>query len=232
MSSLIVVFLLIVYCDIQLCLLSQDVVLQWLMTDNIQLNQIDAEDPEVRKRSVHGKMAFLIVFSLSLSFFFNEPRLFFSCCPFFLSPRSQITRCCQTLAVCLNSSECAYKKETKTHGTSLLSLICLCSICRLTPYPKSLGEKSVTLPWVQSLLFPFEAKNRSLVCSAYKQLNVKAEPLQLIAPQFETPLPQLQPAVSFFFFFWGFSVQRISLQCNWNLKITFLLKVSQVWSQK
>lgn len=27
----------------------QDVVLQWLMTDNIQLNQIDAEDPEVRK---------------------------------------------------------------------------------------------------------------------------------------------------------------------------------------
>lgn len=27
----------------------QDVVLQWLMTDSIQLNQIDAEDPEVRK---------------------------------------------------------------------------------------------------------------------------------------------------------------------------------------
>lgn len=146
---------------------------------------------------------------------------------FFLSPRSQITRCCQTLAVCLNSSECAYKKETKTHGTSPLSLICLCSICRLTPYPKSSGEKSVTLPWVQTLLFPFEAKNRSLVCSAYKQLNVKAEPLQLIAPQFETPLPQLQPAVSFFspgvFLYKGF---------HWNLKITFLLKVPQVWSQK
>lgn len=35
----------------KLFLLSQDVVLQWLMTDNIQLNQIDAEDPEVRKRS-------------------------------------------------------------------------------------------------------------------------------------------------------------------------------------
>lgn len=27
--------------------------LQWLMTDNIQLNQIDAKDPEVRKTSVH-----------------------------------------------------------------------------------------------------------------------------------------------------------------------------------
>ena len=34
-------------------------------------------------------------------------------------------------------------------------------------------------------------------CSAYQQLNVKHEPLQLITPQFETPLPPLQPAVSF-----------------------------------
>lgn len=69
MSISIVVFF--IGCrGIQLFLLSQDVVLQWLMTDNIQLNQIDAEDPEVRKRSVHGKMAFLIVFSLSFFFFF------------------------------------------------------------------------------------------------------------------------------------------------------------------
>uniref|UniRef100_A0A4W5QTN8 Intraflagellar transport 52 homolog (Chlamydomonas) n=1 Tax=Hucho hucho TaxID=62062 RepID=A0A4W5QTN8_9TELE len=29
------------------------------------------------------------------------------------------------------------------------------------------------------------------------QMNVKHEPLQLITPQFETPLPQLEPAVSF-----------------------------------
>lgn len=33
-------------------------------------------------------------------------------------------------------------------------------------------------------------------CRAYEQLNVKHEPLQLIQPQFETPLPVLQPAVS------------------------------------
>uniref|UniRef100_A0A8C9VX97 Intraflagellar transport 52 homolog (Chlamydomonas) n=1 Tax=Scleropages formosus TaxID=113540 RepID=A0A8C9VX97_SCLFO len=33
------------------------------------------------------------------------------------------------------------------------------------------------------------------VISSYKQLNVKHEPLQLIQPQFETPLPALQPAV-------------------------------------
>lgn len=29
----------------------QDVVLQWLMSDDIQLNQIDAEDPEVRENT-------------------------------------------------------------------------------------------------------------------------------------------------------------------------------------
>lgn len=38
-----------------------------------------------------------------------------------------------------------------------------------------------------------------MFCSAYKELNVKDEPLQLITPQFETPLPQLQPAVSFLY---------------------------------
>ncbi|KFO94595.1 Intraflagellar transport protein 52, partial [Buceros rhinoceros silvestris] len=33
------------------------------------------------------------------------------------------------------------------------------------------------------------------VIKAYEQLNVKREPLQLVQPQFETPLPALQPAV-------------------------------------
>ena len=31
---------------------------------------------------------------------------------------------------------------------------------------------------------------------AYSKVNVKHEPLRLITPQFETPLPPLQPAVS------------------------------------
>lgn len=39
----------------------QDVVLQWLMTDNIQLNQIDAEDPEVRKYTWHDHIVIYIV---------------------------------------------------------------------------------------------------------------------------------------------------------------------------
>lgn len=36
---------------------------------------------------------------------------------------------------------------------------------------------------------------------AYGKLNVKHEPLRLITPQFETPLPPLQPAVSFYSFY-------------------------------
>lgn len=34
-----------------------------------------------------------------------------------------------------------------------------------------------------------------LFCRAFEQLNVKHESLTLITPQFETPLPPLQPAV-------------------------------------
>ena len=37
-------------------------------------------------------------------------------------------------------------------------------------------------------------------CRAFDQLKVKHEPLTLITPQFETPLPALQPAVSRWFF--------------------------------
>ena len=36
----------------------------------------------------------------------------------------------------------------------------------------------------------------SVYFRAYEQLNVKHESLSLITPQFETPLPPLQPAVS------------------------------------
>ena len=37
------------------------------------------------------------------------------------------------------------------------------------------------------------------VCRAYEQMKVKHEPLTLIPPNFETPLPPLQPAVSAIF---------------------------------
>uniref|UniRef100_A0A4W5QTN0 Intraflagellar transport 52 homolog (Chlamydomonas) n=1 Tax=Hucho hucho TaxID=62062 RepID=A0A4W5QTN0_9TELE len=81
------------------------------------------------------------------------------------TPRSQITPCYQTQAACLCDYE--YTCKRKTQETLPPCLTCLLKL-------------SNTLPQV---------------ISSYKQMNVKHEPLQLITPQFETPLPQLEPAV-------------------------------------
>ena len=128
---------------------------------------------------------------------FSFHLLIFAALTLSFCPRSLITPCCQTQGVCQSSSECAYKKVMKTPRTSPLSLTCLCSICQLTLYPKSLGENAKMCQSVLLLCITELLKLFTFLCSAYKQLNVKDEPLQLITPQFETPLPQLQPAVSF-----------------------------------
>uniref|UniRef100_A0A3B5QUZ0 Intraflagellar transport 52 homolog (Chlamydomonas) n=1 Tax=Xiphophorus maculatus TaxID=8083 RepID=A0A3B5QUZ0_XIPMA len=106
-----------------------DVVLQWLMSENIQLNQIDAEDPEIADYTMLPDTG----------------------------------RLSEQLRVCLQEGD-----ENPRDFTSLFDM----SLFNLSP--NSLPE----------------------VISSFKQLNVKHEPLQLITPQFETPLPQLQPAVS------------------------------------
>lgn len=105
-----------------------DVVFQWLMADNIQLNQIDAEDPEITDYNMLPDTGGLS----------------------------------ERLRVCLQEGD-----ENPRDFTSLFDM----SVFKLS---------NNTLPQV---------------ISSYKQLNVKHEPLQLITPQFETPLPQLQPAV-------------------------------------
>uniref|UniRef100_A0A674MPI7 Intraflagellar transport 52 homolog (Chlamydomonas) n=1 Tax=Takifugu rubripes TaxID=31033 RepID=A0A674MPI7_TAKRU len=99
-----------------------DVVLQWLTTDSIEMNQIDAEEPEITEYTI-------IPDSKGLS---------------------------EKLHVCLQDGEENPRDFTSLFNTSLFNL---------------------------SSSF------------AYKELNVKYEPLQLITPQFETPLPPLQPAV-------------------------------------
>lgn len=105
-----------------------DVVFQWLITDNIQLNQIDAEDPEITDYTMLPDTGCLS----------------------------------ERLRVCLQEGDENPRDFTSLFDMSLLKL------------------STNTLPQV---------------ISSYKQLNVKHEPLQLIQPQFETPLPQLQPAV-------------------------------------
>uniref|UniRef100_A0A665WKN1 Uncharacterized protein n=1 Tax=Echeneis naucrates TaxID=173247 RepID=A0A665WKN1_ECHNA len=107
-----------------------DVVLQWLMTDNIQLNQIDAEDPEITDYTMLPDTGCLS----------------------------------EQLRVCLQEGDENPRDFTSLFDMSLFNL------------------STDTLPQV---------------ISSYKQLNVKDEPLQLITPQFETPLPQLQPAPVF-----------------------------------
>lgn len=105
-----------------------EVLLQWFMTDTFQLNQIDAEDPEITDYTMLPDTGCLS----------------------------------EQLRVCLQEGD-----ETPRDFTSLVDM----SLFNMT---------TDTLPQV---------------ISAYKQLNLKGEPLQLITPQFETPLPQLQPAV-------------------------------------
>lgn len=150
-----------------------------------------------------------------------------NCVPLLL--RSQITPCCQTQDACQNSSECAYRRGRKTPGTSPPSLTCLCSICQLTLCPKSSGENAI-IDTLISHHYSFASLHRStyfVSCSAYKQLNVKEEPLQLITPQFETPLPQLQPAVSYnpaFLFQPMFSIQIITSRHNFKSHIPRLLR--------
>ncbi|XP_041837591.1 intraflagellar transport protein 52 homolog [Melanotaenia boesemani] len=105
-----------------------DVVLQWLMTENIHLNQIDAEDPEITDYTM----------------------------------LPDIGRLSEQLRACLQEGDENPRDFTSLFDMSLFNL------------------STDTLPQV---------------LSSYKQLNVKNEPLQLITPQFETPLPPLQPAV-------------------------------------
>ncbi|XP_030634369.1 intraflagellar transport protein 52 homolog isoform X1 [Chanos chanos] len=105
-----------------------DVVFQWLMTDNIHLNQIDAEDPEITDYNMLPDMR----------------------------------RLSERLRVCLQEGDENPRDFTSLFDMSLLKL------------------STNTLP---------------NVIKSYEQLNVKHEPLQLITPQFETPLPPLQPAV-------------------------------------
>ncbi|XP_033823092.1 intraflagellar transport protein 52 homolog [Periophthalmus magnuspinnatus] len=105
-----------------------DVLLQWFMTDTVQLNQIDAEDPEITDYTMLPDTGSL-----------SEQR-----------------------RVCLQEGDENPRDFTQLFVMSLFNM------------------STDTLPQV---------------ISAYKQLNVKSEPLQLITPQFETPLPPLQPAV-------------------------------------
>ena len=106
----------------------KDVIFEFLTSDSVELNKIDAEDPE-------------------------------------LSDYSMIPDTCRLadqLRVCLQESDEIPPDYTRLFDTKLFS--------------------------ISTSLVPSAIK-------AYEQLGVKHEPLRLITPQFETPLPPLQAAV-------------------------------------
>ncbi|XP_070556730.1 intraflagellar transport protein 52 homolog [Ptychodera flava] len=106
----------------------QDVIFQWLTTDDIVLNAIDAEDPEITDYNMLPDTAKLA----------------------------------ERLRVCLQESDDSPRDFTSLFNSSLYKM-------DTSVVPK--------------------------VIKAYELLGVKHEPLTLIQPQFETPLPPLQPAV-------------------------------------
>ncbi|XP_031570684.1 intraflagellar transport protein 52 homolog [Actinia tenebrosa] len=106
----------------------QDVLFQWLTTNDLQLNSIDAEDPEIS--DYH-----------------------------YIPDTSNLA---ERLRVCLQEGDEIPRDFSKMFDNELYKL-----------------DTSVVPDVIKS----------------FEELHVKHEPLQLITPQFETPLPPLQPAV-------------------------------------
>ncbi|ELU04562.1 hypothetical protein CAPTEDRAFT_159967, partial [Capitella teleta] len=105
-----------------------DVIFNFLTTDDIKLNQIDAEDPEISDYNMQPDTSLLA---------------------------EQIKSCLQ---------------ETDEVPRDITTLF-------------------------DNLLFKLDNSIVPKAIKAYEHLGVKHEPLTLITPQFETPLPPLQPAV-------------------------------------
>ncbi|KAK3591240.1 hypothetical protein CHS0354_010606 [Potamilus streckersoni] len=105
-----------------------EVLINFLTTDEIKLNLIDADDPEISDYNT----------------------------------LPDIAKLSEQLKTCLQESEDIPRDITQLFDNSLFKL------------DTSLVPKAI---------------------KAYEQLSVKHEPLSLITPQFETPLPPLQPAV-------------------------------------
>lgn len=65
------------------------------------------------------------------------------------------------------------------------------------------------------------------VLQAYEELGVKHEPLRLIPPQFESPLPPLQAAVSTFIYFVNKQNRRICIEFCYSslLHVVILLSI-------
>jgi hypothetical protein len=77
-----------------------------------------------------------------------------------------------------------------------LQLCTCCSFLVLNALPQE--DEELPADWTtlfDDVLFKFDTSLVPEAAAMYERLSVKKSPLSLIAPQFETPLPPLQPAV-------------------------------------
>jgi intraflagellar transport protein 52 len=139
----------------------RDVLFRFLTSSDIELNQIDADDPEVN----------------------------FVCISCFY----------YAFHICHSSY---YSCESKIHVFLQISdYIMVPDTARLAEKPRVCLQESVDeIPTDYTKLFNQRLFSINTGCvpaaiQAYQDLNVKHEPLRLITPQFETPLPPLQAAV-------------------------------------
>eukprot|EP00058_Branchiostoma_floridae_P024482 XP_002609972.1 hypothetical protein BRAFLDRAFT_124392 [Branchiostoma floridae] len=228
----------------------QDVLFQWLTTDNIKLNAIDAEDPEVADYNMLPDTARL---SERLRVCLQEseeiPRDFtqlfdagiykldtsvvpkvikctskasvtkFSCCMcFFQYSRGKLA---VVGSVHMFSDQYVDKEENSKIQDVLFQWLTTDNIklnaidaedpevadynmlpdtARLSERLRVCLQESEEIPRDFTQLFDagiykLDTSVVPKVIKAYETLNVKHEPLTLITPQFETPLPPLQPAV-------------------------------------
>lgn len=90
----------------------------------------------------------------------------------------------------------------KTLGPQIADYSQVPDTCFLADLPRGCLQEAVDeVPTDYTRLFDYNLSSVNMdlvpsVLDAYTQLQVKHEPLKLIPPQFESPLPPLQPAVS------------------------------------
>ncbi|XP_069404692.1 intraflagellar transport protein 52 homolog isoform X1 [Ovis canadensis] len=183
-----------------------DVVFRWLTTEDIHLNQIDAEDPEISDYMMLPDTAALSErLRVCLQEGDENPRDFTSLFDLSLyqldtTSLPKVIKSVLRLSTAVHSVLSIQSANTSLGTGDRVTISVVYKTCSQT-CDEALYQafRGTSLAWfardfpAQRAPCPRDPLSESRW--AYEQLNVKHEPLQLIQPQFETPLPALQPAV-------------------------------------
>ena len=161
--------------------LTIELLLQALLQSQLPLNTIDAINPELSE--YHSLPEVALLAESPLACLQESEPLPADISKLILSPMSRLV-----------------PKEIKSNssffGYSTLSSLTTTAASTVT---NSIGRQALQLMAASGpayrLLFQFDNEGYSSVLATYEQLQMDKEPLQLIRPMFEAPLPPLQPAV-------------------------------------